>query len=114
MKQSGASTFSFLEPMLALPVRELPVGGWIYELKFDGRRVLALKSDGKVRLLSRNRKDFSSKYPQLIDSLTSLPAKSATLDGEIVALDQDGRSSFQLLQNYGRNKKTPIVYYAFD
>jgi bifunctional non-homologous end joining protein LigD len=114
MKQSAAATFAFIEPMKALPVTNPPVGDWLYELKFDGYRALAFKSGKEVRLISRNRTNFDNDYPQLIDALKSLTAKSATIDGEIAALDDQGRASFQLLQSYGKAKKTPLVYYAFD
>jgi bifunctional non-homologous end joining protein LigD len=67
-----------------------------------------------VRLISRNRTNFDNDYPQLIDALKSLTAKQATIDGEIAALNDQGRSSFQLLQSYGKAKQTPLVYYAFD
>jgi len=106
---------SFVEPMMALAVRELPGGGnWIYEIKLDGYRALALKSGTEVQLVSRNRTSFGRNYPDLIDSLKKLPARSATIDGEIVALDPNGKSSFQLLQNYGKASDAPLVYYAFD
>src|SRR5208283_906651 len=95
MKQDTPANLSFIEPMNALQVRELPVGNWIYELKFDGYRALAFKADKEVRLLSRNRTVFNDDYPQLIDSLKLLTAKTATIDGEIAALDQNGKSSFQ-------------------
>jgi bifunctional non-homologous end joining protein LigD len=114
MKQDTTANLSFIEPMNALQVRELPVGNWIYELKFDGYRALAFKADKEVRLVSRNRTVFNNDYPQLIDSLKLLTAKAATIDGEIAALDQNGKSSFQLLQSYGKTKQTPLVYYAFD
>jgi ATP-dependent DNA ligase len=61
-----------------------------------------------------NRNSFNDDYPVLIDSLKSLKTKSFTIDGEITALDENGRSSFQLLQGYGKAKHTPLVYYAFD
>ena len=64
--------------------------------------------------MSRNRTNFDNDYPLLIDALKSLTAKQATIDGEIAALDDQGRASFQLLQSYGKAKKTPLVYYAFD
>ena len=99
---------------MALPVRELPVGDWIYEMKIDGYRALAFKADQEVRLISRNRNSFNSDYPLLIDSLKLLKPKSFTIDGEIAALDEHGRPSFQLLQSYGSHKRTPLVYYAFD
>jgi bifunctional non-homologous end joining protein LigD len=114
MKQNGASTLSFIEPMLALRAADLPVGNWIYELKFDGYRALALKSDKEVWLVSRNRTSFNNDYPQVVDALKSLKAKNFIIDGEITALDQNGRSSFQLLQSYAKTTQTPLVYYAFD
>jgi bifunctional non-homologous end joining protein LigD len=114
MKQDTTANLCFIEPMNPLRVRELPVGNWIYELKFDGYRALAFKADKEVRLVSRNRTVFNNDYPQLIDSLKFLTAKAATIDGEIAALDQNGKSSFQLLQSYGKTKQTPLVYYAFD
>jgi bifunctional non-homologous end joining protein LigD len=63
MKQGEAANFSFIEPMMALRVRELPVGNWLYELEFDGYRAVALKAGKEVRLLSRNRTNFSNDYP---------------------------------------------------
>jgi bifunctional non-homologous end joining protein LigD len=98
MKQGDAANFAFTEPMKALRVPELPVGDWLYELKFDGYRALAFKAGKEVRLISRNRTNFDHDYPQLIDALKSLTAKQVTIDGEIAALDEQGRSSFQLLQ----------------
>jgi bifunctional non-homologous end joining protein LigD len=67
-----------------------------------------------VRFVSRNRTVFNNDYPELVDALKLLTAKSAIVDGEITALDQNGKSSFQLLQSYGKTKQTPLVYYAFD
>jgi bifunctional non-homologous end joining protein LigD len=84
------------------------------ELKFDGYRALALKAGKEVRLVSRNQKTFNNDYPQLIDSLKLLTAKNVIIDGEITALDSEGRSSFQLLQSYGISKRIPFVYYVFD
>jgi bifunctional non-homologous end joining protein LigD len=83
-------------------------------MKFDGYRALAFKAGKEVRLISRNRTNFDNDYPQLIEALKSLTAKQATIDGEIAALDDRGRSSFQLLQSYGKGKRIPLVYYAFD
>jgi bifunctional non-homologous end joining protein LigD len=100
--------------MMALWVRELPVGDFMYEMKFDGYRALAFKAGEEVRLRSRNRTLFNESYPQLVEALKSLKAKSFIMDGEIAALDEQGRSSFQLLQSYGTRKQIPLVYYAFD
>ena len=90
--------------MKALRVRDLPVGDWLYEVKFDGCRALAFKAGKEARLISRNWMNFDNDYPQLIDALKSLTAKQATIDGEMAALDHQGRSSFQLLQSYGSSK----------
>jgi bifunctional non-homologous end joining protein LigD len=113
MKPISARSPSFVEPMQALAVEKLPEGDWLYEIKLDGYRALAFKDGREVRLVSRNQKDFS--YPQLIDALKSLPADQVVLDGEIVALDEKGRSSFQLLQVFkSSEQRVPLVYYAFD
>jgi bifunctional non-homologous end joining protein LigD len=114
MKQGAPTNFSFIEPMKALRVRELPAGNWLYELKFDGYRALALKAGNEVRLLSRNRTNFNNDYPQLIEALGLLRAKNVVIDGEIAVLDQNGKSSFGLLQSYKTANESPLVYYAFD
>ena len=90
-------------------------GGWIYELKFDGFRALALKSGEKVKLISRNENDLTKKFPEIAKALEDLPCKECVIDGEVVALDDEGRSSFQLLQ--GREMEghaAPLSYYVFD
>ena len=89
-------SLSLIEPMKALPVEKLPEGDWLYEIKHDGYRALAFKDGKDVRLVSRNNKEFN--YAQLLHALKSLPANQVVLDGEIAALDEKGRSSFQLLQ----------------
>jgi bifunctional non-homologous end joining protein LigD len=100
--------------MRALQVRDLPVGNWLYEVKFDGYRALAFKDDKEVRLVSRNRTVFNKDYPQLVDALKMLTAEHVIIDGEITALDDEGKSSFQLLQSYKTGKQAPLVYYVFD
>ena len=109
MKGNVQKAPSFIEPMKALPVEELPEGDWLYEIKFDGYRALAFKDGKDVRLVSRNNKAFD--YPQLLDALKKLPTDRVILDGEIVALDEKGRSSFQLL-NY--SKVPEVSRYVFD
>src|SRR6201998_3543088 len=98
--------------MQALCVEKLPEGDWLYEIKFDGYRALAFKDGKDVRLISRNKKAFD--YPLLVDVLRLLPAEHVILDGEIAALDEKGRSSFQLLQMFKSAGDVPLVYYAFD
>jgi bifunctional non-homologous end joining protein LigD len=98
--------------MLLLPADTLPAGPkWTYELKLDGFRALAIKTGGMVRLRSRNDKDFNRKYPTIALALAALPDETV-IDGEVVALDPDGRPSFSALQNGSAG--ATIVYYAFD
>ncbi|MGB8340545.1 MAG: non-homologous end-joining DNA ligase [Chthoniobacterales bacterium] len=106
----------FVEPMKAKLV-EAPFtqGGWIYELKFDGIRILAVKSGAKVKLISRNENDLTSRFQEVADAIALLPCAECVIDGEVVALDDKGRSSFQLLQ--GREMEggeAPLCYYVFD
>jgi bifunctional non-homologous end joining protein LigD len=112
MKQSV--TTEFIEPMMARLVERLPTGKWLYELKFDGYRALAFKAGKEVRLISRNRTSFNADYPKLVEALKLLSAKNVVIDGEITALDQNGRASFQLLQSYKKTEQSALVYYAFD
>jgi bifunctional non-homologous end joining protein LigD len=90
-------------------------GDWIYELKFDGIRLIATKEREKVSLLSRNQNDLSARFPEVVDAVKNLLADEFVLDGEVVALDEEGRSSFQLLQaREMEGRKSPIYFYAFD
>jgi len=97
--------------MLLLPAETLPEGpNWSYELKLDGFRALALKPAGTVYLRSRNNKSFDRSYPSIVQALAALPDETV-IDGEVVALDQSGRPSFQSLQN---GSPAALVYYVFD
>ena len=99
----------------ALLAESPPPGDWLYEIKFDGFRAIALKGGHETRLLSRNEKDFGGKFPEVIESISELKVKDAIIDGEIVALDEKGLSSFQLLQAFELGqKRPPIFFYAFD
>jgi bifunctional non-homologous end joining protein LigD len=105
----------FAEPMKAKLAESIPAGNWIYEIKFDGFRALALRGSSETRLLSRNEKDFGGKFPEVMEAVSLLDVRDAIIDGEIVALDEKGRSSFQLLQAFELGqKRPPIFYYAFD
>jgi bifunctional non-homologous end joining protein LigD len=90
-------------------------GDWIYELKFDGFRVLAIKEGAKVQLISRNENDLTKKFPEIAEAIAELPCKECVIDGEVVALDEAGRSSFQLLQaREMETRKAPLYDYVFD
>jgi bifunctional non-homologous end joining protein LigD len=104
---------SFIEPMLLLRSSELPDSReWLYEIKLDGYRAIAFKTGGKVHLRSRNDNDFNTRYPSVVSALSKLPDETV-IDGEVVALDESGRPSFNILQNYG-SAKAPVLYYVFD
>jgi bifunctional non-homologous end joining protein LigD len=105
----------FVEPMKAKLVDSIRPGDWIYEIKFDGYRALALRGGNETRVLSRNEKDLGIKFPAVKDSVDALDIRDAIIDGEIVALDDKGRSSFQALQGFDMGQeRPPIVFYAFD
>jgi len=101
--------------MAALPVKKLPEGDdWLYEPKLDGYRALLLKDGKRVQILSRNEKDLTHMYPTVAAAGLRLRADQAVVDGEIVALSEDGRPSFQALQHRSSHQKHLIVFYAFD
>ena len=107
------SKATFIEPMLLLKSSSLPDDdGWIREIKLDGYRAIAFKSAGKLELRSRNDNDMAVRYPVIARALAKLPDETV-VDGELAALDADGRPSFNLLQNYG-NSTGPLVYFMFD
>lgn len=106
---------AFVTPMAAQTVRALPEGHeWLYEPKLDGYRALLLKDGERLQVLSRNHKDLTQMYPRVAAAGHRLNARQAVIDGEIVALAEDGRPSFQALQHRGSHPKHQIVFYAFD
>jgi bifunctional non-homologous end joining protein LigD len=114
-----------IHPMLATSI-DKPFDGseWLFEIKWDGYRAVAFIENGKVRLVSRNQNELTQRYPELKDLPQFVKAKNAILDGEVVALDEQGRASFSLMQQRtgfrpgGRrgatNADVPVLYYAFD
>ncbi|MDT8915255.1 non-homologous end-joining DNA ligase [Amycolatopsis sp. PS_44_ISF1] len=106
-----------VEPMLATPDRGRLAEGphYAYEWKWDGyRAVMRVAPDGTTVLTSRNRTDFTTRYPELAGAFgDALGGRAAVLDGEIVALDEHGRPDFGLLQNHGTSGRT-VAYFAFD
>lgn len=85
---------------------------WTYQLKLDGYRAIAYKTRGKLYLRSRNDNDFSVRYPAVLSGLAGLPDETV-IDGEVVAFDEEGRPSFNVLQNYG-SSPAAVVFYVFD
>ena len=106
----------FFAPMLAKPVTELPTGAvWQFEVKFDGYRALLLRDQGQLHLISRQQQALGPKFPEILESAEQITPGDYVMDGELVALDAEGRSSFQLLQNGERGNPPPTLrYYAFD
>lgn len=106
----------FIAPQLATLVNEPPEGEeWLHELKFDGYRMLCHLSRGQVQFWSRNQKDWTEKFPNLVKAVKSFPAKSVILDGEIVIVNKAGRSSFQDLQQaMGKSATAAFVFQIFD
>jgi bifunctional non-homologous end joining protein LigD len=116
---------SAVHPMLAISdEKAFDNPGWLFEIKWDGYRAIAFIEDGKVRLVSRNQNDLTAQFSELRDLPKFLKAKTAILDGEIVALDESGKSSFSLIQQRTGIRKggrrvagrpdLPTLYYAFD
>jgi ATP-dependent DNA ligase len=108
---AGTTKAQFIEPMLLLSTEKLPEGPeWLVELKFDGFRCLAIRTGGKVHLRSRNDNDFNRRYPGIVKALAEMPDET---DGEVVALDSDGKPSFNLLQNHG-SAAASLHFFIFD
>src|SRR5215475_326582 len=114
-----------IHPMLAESI-EKPFDDkdWLFEIKWDGYRAIAFIEDGKVRLVSRNQNELTGRYPELKDMPEFVKAQTAILDGEVVALDAEGRASFSLMQQRtgfrpgghraAANADVVVLYYAFD
>lgn len=122
-KRAGMPTV--VHPMLAITVeRAFDDPKWLFEIKWDGYRAVLFVENGAVRLVSRNQIDLTAKFPELKDLALQIEARQAVLDGEIVALDEQGLPSFSLLQQRtgfrpGKPRvvsrsEVGVVYYAFD
>jgi DNA ligase D-like protein (predicted ligase) len=113
MTQAYNREIPFTAPMECLPVDEPPDSAdWVYELKLDGFRGQAIRDRDGVRLLSRNGKDFSKKFPQVFVALEKALPMGTAVDGELVGFDESGRPSFNAIQN--ANAKSNIVFFVFD
>lgn len=116
---------SVIHPMLATLVEQpFDDDQWLFEVKWDGYRAVTFVQDGKVRLVSRNQNQLTGEFPEIAKAAASLNIENAILDGEVVALDEKGLSSFSLMQQRTgmthpgkatkRDASVPIVYYVFD
>ncbi|HEX4997089.1 MAG TPA: DNA ligase D [Terriglobia bacterium] len=126
MKKAGRTPLpKDVRPMLAtLGEKPFDNDDWLFELKLDGVRALVVKNGDKLDLWTRNQKSMTRRFPTLADALLALPANSAILDGEIVALDEEGHSHFGRIQprlHLSRQRdiaeadqNIPVHFYAFD
>jgi bifunctional non-homologous end joining protein LigD len=104
----------YIKPMLAKET-DTPFSSaeWIYEMKWDGYRAIAEVNKNGIRLYSRNGNSFNASYPVVVDALEQLGI-NAVLDGEVIVVDEDGRSNFQKLQYYKTDSDQPMEYRVFD
>ncbi|MGH7874809.1 MAG: non-homologous end-joining DNA ligase [Candidatus Binatia bacterium] len=114
MQSWPAERVKFIEPMLATPVAKLPddTNEWTYQVKLDGYRCLAGRNSRGVKIWSRRGNLFNRDFPGMAEACAALPIDTL-IDGEIVALDEQGRASFNLLQHH-RSAASAIRLYAFD
>lgn len=104
----------FIKPMLATPA-EVPFTDkdWVFEIKWDGYRAITEKKGKNIKFYSRNGLEFQELYPELVPELMKIK-KDCVLDGEIVVLNEEGKPSFQKLQQFDEDRSMPILYYVFD
>jgi len=105
---------NYIHPMLAKEAREpFDDVAWLYEIKWDGYRAISEIKNGNVELYSRNGNSFNAAYPMVYNELKKIKHE-VVFDGEIVVLNEEGKSDFQKLQHYPDNTQFPICYYVFD
>ena len=116
LKFCPIETPRFLEPMKARLVEDLPANGeWLLELKHDGYRALAVKNGDSVELFSRSERKLTASFPAIVEAVRRVSTGRCVLDGEIVALDEDGHASFQRLQNRESiADEGALIFYVFD
>jgi bifunctional non-homologous end joining protein LigD len=103
----------FVAPCLPTKTEKLPSGNqWLREIKHDGFRIIARKSNGQVRLYSRPGNDFTHRFPLIVETLARLRSRSCIIDGEAVACDDNGVASFDLVRHHRANDS--VFLYAFD
>jgi bifunctional non-homologous end joining protein LigD len=101
------------EPCLPRPAKEPPAGpDWIHEIKHDGFRVLAKRQGPRVRLISRNARDLTYRFPLISAAISSLASDTCVIDGEAIVCDENGLSVFDLIRNYRCSSSATLC--AFD
>lgn len=106
--------FTSVDVKLAKLSNSIPKGkNWIFEIKYDGYRIVAFCQNKKVKLLTRNNKDFTKKFESIANSIKQISQDAFVLDGEIVSFDNNGRSDFSLLQENLKYKKGTFYYVVF-
>src|SRR5215471_9212054 len=116
LTRSPAYPTGFIEPCLPTLSRTVPDGSrWAFELKHDGFRFIARRDGDRVRVFSRNAKDWTDRVPLIVEAMRALPVTSATLDGEGVVVDACGLSDFERLRAAlaGRGSRAAFLF-AFD
>ena len=104
---------SSFEPCLPRPAKEPPAGpGWIHEIKHDGFRIIARRDAAGVRLVTRNGYNFANRFPLIVEAIAALPASSCVVDGEAIAVDENGLSVFDLIRY--RRQDHAVTLCAFD
>lgn len=114
-EKSRSLPFQKADPELAKLEKAVPSGeNWVYELKYDGYRIISYLENGAVRLMTRNGQDYTEKFPEITEALEEL-GDNMVLDGEIVVFDEKGKSDFQKLQNHLKKKtRDEVSYVIFD
>lgn len=115
LKNSNKLPFKTCDVQLATLSHKIPRDkNWLFEIKYDGYRIIAFMQNGKVKLVTRNNKDFTKKFESITKSLENISQENVILDGEIVCFDENGRSDFGLLQNNIKFGKSGFYYAVFD
>src|SRR5256714_9944361 len=113
--QKMPAALRFVPPMECKTVERIPeVADWQYELKLDGYRAIAVKDSGELMLYSRYGNSFNADFPGVVEALERLRPKRFVIDGEIVALDEEGRHSFNLLQRSRGKPIATLQFFLFD
>ena len=113
LRERTRSGLGIIEPCLPSPAKAPPSGlGWIHEIKHDGFRILARKDAAGVRLITRHRNDFSSRFPFIAMAVGKLPVRSCLIDGEAIVCDENGLADFELIRRDGAGESAVLC--AFD